>query len=337
MKHRVIALSIALALSACLPLKAQIVSTQISGYGALSSEGAIADDDLPVFLIDPLSQSLVDSAKVIDGRFNITVKDSVDKLMLLKSTDRYFVLFFNEGTPMEVKLGDCKIQKGSELNIRLNDCIKRIAQTEDSKNAVRDTILKIVDENKDNLIPSALINLLIGMVEPEEMLALLDTARPYAGSPLLAPARMWAKANAGAGGKYSDLTLPGPDGRAHKLSEYVGEGKYVLLDFWASWCAPCREEMPNVKKAYDKYRGKGFTVVGISLDSKADAWKKAIAELGMNWPQLSDLKGGKSPVVAVYGLQSIPYSVLINGDGKIVARRLRGSALQDKLKEIYGY
>lgn len=76
---------------------------------------------------------------------------------------------------------------------------------------------------------------------------------------------------------------------------------------------------------------------GSELDSKADAWKKAIAGLGMNWPQLSDLKGGKSPVVAVYGLQSIPYSVLVNGDGEIVARRLRGSALQDKLKEIYGY
>lgn len=151
MKHRIIALSIALALAACLPLKAQIASTQISGYGALSSEGAIAEDDLPVFLIDPLSQGLVDSAKVTDGRFNITVKDSVDRLMLLKSADKYFVSFFSDGTPMEVKLGDRKIQKGSEINIRLNDCIKRIVQTEDSENAVRGTILKIVDENKDKL------------------------------------------------------------------------------------------------------------------------------------------------------------------------------------------
>jgi len=112
------------------------------------------------------------------------------------------------------------------------------------------------------------------------------------------------------------------------------KGKYVLVDFWASWCGPCRAENPNVLKAYNAFKDKGFTVVGISLDDKAANWKKAIRDDKMPWVQLSDLKGWKNEVSADFGIQSIPSNLLIDPSGKIVAKNLRGAMLVDKLKEL---
>jgi peroxiredoxin len=112
------------------------------------------------------------------------------------------------------------------------------------------------------------------------------------------------------------------------------KGKYVLVDFWASWCGPCRGENPNVLKAYNQYKDKNFTVVGISLDEKGDKWKKAIVEDNMPWAELSDLKGWKNEVSTYYGIQGIPSNLLVDPTGKIVARDLRGEALHKKLGEL---
>lgn len=112
------------------------------------------------------------------------------------------------------------------------------------------------------------------------------------------------------------------------------KGKYVLVDFWASWCGPCRAENPNVLKVYNKYKDKGFTVVGISLDEKGDKWKKAIRDDHMPWDELSDLKGWKNSVSDYFGIQGIPSNLLVDPSGKIVARDLRGEALDQKLGEL---
>ncbi len=112
------------------------------------------------------------------------------------------------------------------------------------------------------------------------------------------------------------------------------KGQYVLVDFWASWCGPCRAENPNVLKAYNTFKDKGFTVVGISLDDKAANWKKAIRDDKMPWVQLSDLKGWKNGVSADFGIESIPSNLLVDPSGKIVAKNLRGAVLENKLKEL---
>ena len=130
-----------------------------------------------------------------------------------------------------------------------------------------------------------------------------------------------------------DIELQNPDGKTIKLSSL--KGKVVLLDFWASWCGPCRMEMPNVVAAYNKYKSKGFTVYSVSLDRDADAWKKAITGLGMVWENhVSDLKWWQSPVVGLYGIQGIPAAFLLDRNGVIVASNLRGEALDQKLAEI---
>jgi peroxiredoxin len=133
-----------------------------------------------------------------------------------------------------------------------------------------------------------------------------------------------------------DFTQPDVNGTPVKLSSF--RGKYVLLDFWASWCGPCRMENPNVVKAYNKYKDKNFTIMGVSLDSptgKAD-WKAAIQKDGLTWTQVSDLKYGDNAAAILYSVQSIPANFLLDPNGKIVAKNLRGSDLDDKLAELLG-
>lgn len=131
-----------------------------------------------------------------------------------------------------------------------------------------------------------------------------------------------------------DIALPNPDGKTMKLSDL--RGKYVLLDFWASWCPPCRRENPNVVAAYQKYHNKGFEIFSVSLDKDKNAWKSAIEKDHLTWKyHVSDLKEWESSVIPLYGIQSIPQSYLIDPKGNVIATNLRGNNLEQKLGEIF--
>ncbi len=127
------------------------------------------------------------------------------------------------------------------------------------------------------------------------------------------------------GNMAPDFTMNDTEGKPVSLSQY--KGQYVLVDFWASWCGPCRGENPNVVAAYKKYKNKNFTVLGVSLDEDKDAWMKAIQKDGLTWKHISDLKGWQSAVVPVYGIEGIPYNVLLDPEGKILATELRENDL----------
>ncbi len=129
-----------------------------------------------------------------------------------------------------------------------------------------------------------------------------------------------------------DFTLEDVTGKPVSLSSL--RGQYVLVDFWASWCGPCRAENPNVVKAYNQFKGKNFTVLGVSLDKEKDKWLAAIEKDKLTWPHVSDLKGWESSAAAMYGVQSIPANFLLDKEGKIVARNLRGEDLEKKLAEL---
>ncbi len=134
----------------------------------------------------------------------------------------------------------------------------------------------------------------------------------------------------------ADIELADTAGVSRSLAEVIGSGRYILVDFWASWCGPCIAEMPNVKAAYERFHAKGFDVVGLSFDANADAWKAAINRFAMPWTNLSDLKGWESAAAKKYKIHSIPDNILVGPDGRIVANGLRGDALQQKLAELLG-
>jgi thiol-disulfide isomerase/thioredoxin len=210
-----------------------------------------------------------------------------------------------------------------------------------------DFYMGMIEENKDNLIPVAFIQQVRSMAGPDKFNELMESDALYAQHPYVlelkrkveeADARRKEaeeKKTAIIGQKFLDLEEADPEGNLHKLSEYVGQGKWVLVDFWASWCGPCEAEMPNVVAAYKKYHDKGFDIVGLSFDREKDPWVKAITDWDMPWIHLSDLKYWQSVASDVYSVNSIPDNLLIDPEGTVVARGLRGDALGAKLAEIF--
>lgn len=130
-----------------------------------------------------------------------------------------------------------------------------------------------------------------------------------------------------------EISLPSPDGKVVPLSSM--KGKYVLVDFWAKWCGPCRQENPNVVAAFQKYKDKGFTVYGVSLDRNREDWLQAIQQDKLTWTHVSDLKYWQSEAAKTYNITGIPFSLLLDPNGVIIAKNLRGAALHQKLAEIF--
>ena len=321
------------------------------------------------------NQALCDSATVTAGKFALKGTAQKDALLrIFTKQTPYAMPFFNDGTPIQADMVK-KTISASEQNNKLvaydneldamnnelrpffdeynkarqsgatQEQLQKLTKEIEAKMApvqerIANRTLEIVKANQNNLIPAAFLGNLVYELEYPQIKDLFDAKYAYVNHPALARAnqivKMLAKKAAFIGQKFTDLEENDVNGQPHKLSEYLGKGNYVLLDFWASWCGPCRAEMPNVKAAYEKYKGKGFNIVALSFDNKLDSWKKAIEDMQMPWIHLSDLKGWQTVAGQVYGVRSIPASFLVDPNGTIVAADLRGEKLGAKLKEIYG-
>ena len=199
-------------------------------------------------------------------------------------------------------------------------------------------IANFIKSNKDKVTPAFDLGQSYSDFDYNELKAMLDSTAAYYPLPILKNAKAYLAAlpKRRPGLQFTDLTMQDMEGKTVRLSQWVGKGNYVLVDYWASWCGSCRMEMPNVVDAYKLYHtAKGFEVVGVSFDDNAESWKKAVKALGMEWPQMSDLKDRECAAHDVYGISAIPSNILFDPQGKIVASGLCGEKLMEKLKEIY--
>ncbi len=232
------------------------------------------------------------------------------------------------------KLGHDIFESG-KLNRAIADSLVSVTQKLDSNKTVK--ISSFVKDHPSSVVSAWAINknLLFDpnpvILEPlYQKLSAANQTGIY-GS-LIHAAIQNAKATV-IGRKAIEFTQPDTSGKSISLSSI--KSKYLLVDFWASWCGPCRAENPNVLKAYRQYKPKGFEIIGISLDSDREAWLKAIKKDNLSWTEVSDLKAWNNPVSLAYGVKGIPFNVLLNKDGIIIAKNLRGNNLQDKLREIF--
>lgn len=346
---------------------AMLIAVVTKAQIAYSVNGDASPEAGKVYLVDVSNRfGVIDSTTVSkSGQFSMTGTQQQNTVLGLATPD-YVMLFINDGTPIEAHLATMEL-KGSPQNNKLNaydreltpidkDMESTLAKLRSNEypDELKDSLaaiylqlvhkkemrmMEIIRENNDNLVPVAFVGELAYSMDYEQLKEVCNPSNAYYNHPAMTlPKRLLENmAKRAPGTLFKDMTIPDIDGNSRKLSEWIGKGQYVMVDFWASWCGPCRQEMPNVVANYEKYHSKGFEIVGISFDQKADPWKKSVEQMKMKWPQLSDLGGWQSAASGVYGISSIPASILFDPQGKIIAIDLRGEKLGQKLAEIYGF
>ncbi len=337
-------------------------------------KGTGLEDGVTVNLVDRLTDEPINTAVVNGGVFEMSGKAAKDAFLSISTeSSSWSFPVINDGKPIEVDFSDNTVKAGSKQNLKLAECdtktgdllneyqdfVRGLMQLPEEEveakmpeyrawiGKLSDCFLGVFAENQDNFVPVAFVEQVRSLAGPEKLDSLMASGAKFATHPYVVELKRKMdeaeakeketeeKKQAIVGQKFLDLEEADPDGNLHKLSEYVGQGKWVLVDFWASWCGPCKAEMPNVVNAYKKYHGKGFEVVGLSFDREKEPWVEAIKEWEMPWIHLSDLKYWKTVASDVYNVNSIPDNLLIDPEGTVVARCLRGEALEAKLAEIF--
>jgi len=313
-------------------------------------------------------QNIIDSTQIANGKFTLKGKingKTINVMLTTKNNEDYTFLWIENAdiafTATKGKFHDAVIT-GSETQLdeqKLDAMVKPVHQSTDSLNQVaqrdsfglnraslfkqfdalreKEVILsaQFVKENPNSIVSAETLNTYATALGKNKAQPLYDNLAPEIKTTIygknIAEYLMLNK-NIKIGDKYADFALATPDGKIVKLSDFAG--KVVLLDFWASWCAPCRSESPNLVAAYRRCKNKGFAILGVSLDLDKKEWFDAIAQDGLEWANVSDLRGDRCVPALMYSVSGIPDNFLIAKDGTVLARNLHGQELRDKLQSL---
>ena len=346
MKKIVLIVAAALAMVACNSTKTYVVEGQISGL-----EGEVA-------IMDLSGEELMASATVTDGSFTMNVKSEGPAFTVLSINGQMMTPVFLDGSPIKI-VGDMAnpqtIVSGgtaandgfAEFNAMQWELMGPVMSGEVTDDKVMEVFMEIeqrtaesYEKNADNLWGAYLfVSNKYREMETEEILATIE-AYPADIQKMneVALLKEYAEGRlkTGIGQRYIDITMPNVEGVEVPLSEVIAINKYVLLDFWASWCRPCMSELPYLHDAYKAYHPLGFEIYGMSLDEEEAAWKSTVEQQNMSWVNVSTLQGWNTPAAKAYSVDSIPANLLIDAEGRIVAKNLRGEALVEKLYELMG-
>lgn len=269
-----------------------------------------------------------------NGTINVTLGQE-SKVSGTSNNDIY-QKFKDEFMALSKEMNDMYMQAQSDSSLTEEQVDAIMAEIEEKDSIGMEMVYKTIEDNITNAVGVFLLPSYAGAFELDRQKALVEKVPAELVNERISMLKEFIEISekTAVGQHFVDFSMNTPEGETVSLSDFISQNKYTLVDFWASWCGPCRKEMPNVVEAYNQYKGKGFGIVGISLDNNEDKWKEAINELGITWPQMSDLQGWGNEGAKLYGVNSIPATVLIDQEGTIVARNLRGEAIADKLNEL---
>lgn len=323
--------------------------TNGNGY-KVSGSVTPSDTSINLRLLDLISEDVLDSAiQVKDGKFQIQGQADSTRLVALTDDNGPIMMFVLEKGNIQATIDyttpeNCKAT-GTPLNEaffsygeQLTNIFNAPTETQQDVDKAMNKVIKIMDEIADQHISDAvgfywLLNGVSMLPDDKAAEILSKMERYWKGNPTFDEvAQVYSNvASTSVGKKFVDFAVE-LDGKTTRLSDYVGKGNYALVDFWASWCGPCRQEIPNLIEAYNQYKDKGLVVLGVATWDKVEDTKQAIEELHIPYPQILNAQKIGSDA---YGIQGIPEIILFSPDGTILERGLRGEAIQEKLAEIY--